>query len=321
MRFPFVNIMLDLMSRLFPSLSEDAYDINILFIRYLIFSAFIVLLIAGTIIIASIKFRAKAKEEEPKQVFGHKNLEIVWTLLPLIVVTIFFILTLNTMKKINKPVPKDYKPDIVVIAKQWWWDMRYPKYNVITANELHIPVGKRLLMQMESADVIHDWWVQDLGPKIDAIPGHSNFTWISAQTPGIYEGTCSEYCGIQHAWMRIRVVAQKQEDFDKWVQDQQRMPEIADDSIAQEGAMLFMKKTCMNCHSVTADPAKAKLGPDLSHIGSRQVILSGMKTNTTENLANWLTNPQKVKEGALMPDFMLTKDEVTALVTYLEGLK
>lgn len=321
MQLLYIPVLLDLQSSLFPSLSEDAYDINVLFVRYLIFSAFIVLLIGGAIIIATIKFREKKNLREPKQVFGHKYTEIIWTILPLIAVIVFFVMTLNVMKKINKPIPKGYKPDIIIIAKQWWWDMRYPKQNVITANELHIPVGKKLLMQVESTDVIHTWWVQELGGKIDAIPGRLNYSWVSVPQTGVFDGTCSEYCGTQHAWMRIRVIVETQEDFDKWVANQQRRPEIPEDSLAQEGAMLFMRKTCLSCHSVTADPANAKLGPDLSHMGSRQTLLSGMKENNTKNLTEWLRDPQKIKEGALMPSFMLNDNELKALVSYLEGLK
>lgn len=315
-------VLLDLMSRLFPAISEEAYNINILFVQYLLFCAFIIILIGGAIAIATVKFNARKKKEEPVQVFGHRNIEIIWTILPLVVVVVFFFLTLNIMKKINKPIPKGYKPDIVVVAKQWWWQMSYPKQKVITANELHIPVGKKLLMQMESADVIHDWWVQELGAKIDAIPGRTNYMWITAPKVGVYEGACSEFCGAQHAWMRIRVFADSQEDFDKWVANQQKAPETPPTGgTAEQGALIFLRKTCLNCHSVTADPDNAKTGPDLSHIASRKTLLSGMLVNNRENLTRWLTNPQKVKEGALMPNFLLSKEEVNALVTYLEGLK
>jgi cytochrome c oxidase subunit II len=313
-------MMLDLYSKLFPALSKDAYDINVLFIRYLIFAAFIVLLIGGTILIAAYRFRASRQPHEPSQIFGHKIIEMVWTFLPLVAVTIFFVLTLKTMKSISRPGSKDQKPDIIIIARQWWWDMRYPKENIITANELHIPVGKRLLMQIESADVIHNWWVMELGPKMDAIPGQTNYSFIEADKPGTYDGACSEFCGTQHAWMRIKVVAQAQSDYDQWVREQQKVPEVKD-SIALEGANLFKQKTCLNCHAVTVNPDGNRIGPDLSHMGSRHMLLSGMIPNTHENLTRWLENPQKVKEGALMPNFMLSKKDVKALVTYLEGLK
>ena len=225
------------------------------------------------------------------------------------------------MNEINKPRQKDREPDIIITAHQWWWDMRYPKYNVVTANELHIPVGKNLLARIMSADVIHDWWVPALGRKTDAIPGHINYTWIEADKPGVYKGTCSEYCGMEHAWMRIRVVAESQKDFNKWIKEQQKMPAPPKDSIAVEGAALFQTKTCASCHSISGTPANASIGPNLSHFASRKTMLSGMLLNTDQNLKRWLTDPQKVKSGARMPDFLLKKNEVDELAAYIEGLK
>lgn len=306
---------------LFSSSSAEAHEINTLFLRYLILAGIIVVLVAVLVIGGAIRFRARGNQDEPAQISGNKRLELIWTLIPAVILAFFFVLTLRTMMQINQKPAKGRTADVVVIAHQWWWDIRYPKYHIITANELHIPVGHKWLMRVESADVIHDWWVPDLGRKIDAVPGRSNYTWISADAPGTYHGACSEYCGAQHAWMRISVMAQTQQDFDKWVQDQQRPPVIPDDSLAREGAMLFQTKTCAGCHAIANTPANAHIGPDLSHLGSRQTILSGMLMNNKKNLTRWLHNPQQVKEGALMPNFDLSKHEVDALVTYLEGLK
>lgn len=311
----------DFFSRLFSSSSEDAYDINVLFLRFLIFCGIITAIIGGAIIISVIRFREGKKPDEPKQIFGHTKLEIAWTIFPLAIVIFFFVLTLQLMQKINKSIPKGKKADIVIIAKQWWWDMRYPDLKVITANELHVPVGKRLLMRVESADVVHDWWVPDLGPKVDAIPGQPNYIWLKAGKIGTFSGACSEYCGTQHAWMRISVIVESQAEFDKWVMNQQKIPDTPSDSVAKAGASLFEKKTCMNCHSVSADPTDAHVGPDLSHIGSRATLLSGKVANTKENLSAWLQNPQQLKEGALMPNFLLKHEEVKALTAYLEELK
>ena len=296
-------------SLLFSSSSSEAHEINTLFLRYLILAGIIVLLVGGLVIGGAIRFRARGKQGEPIQISGNKRLELLWTIIPAAILAFFFVLTLRTMIQINQKADKNAAPDVVVIAHQWWWDIRYPKYHIITANELHIPVGKKWLMRVESADVIHDWWVPDLGRKIDAVPGRSNYTWISADSPGTYLGACSEYCGGQHAWMRISVMAETQQDFDEWVSDQQHTPEIPKDNLALEGAKLFQTKTCANCHAIANTPADAHIGPDLSHLGSRQTILSGMLMNNKENLTRWLHNPQQVKEGALMPDFQLNKQE------------
>lgn len=317
----FFNSIGKFFSSLFQSGSGEAYNINNLFLQFMILAGVIVFIVAGSIIIAAIIFRSKRRPGPPKQVFGNKKFEITWTVLPFLAVTLFFFLAVRIMSEINAPLSKNAQPDIIITAHQWWWDMKYPKYNVTTANELHIPTGKKLLMRVQSADVIHDWWVPELGRKIDAVPGKLNYNWIEADTSGVYTGTCSEYCGMEHAWMRISVVAQDQKDFDKWINSQEKVPQMPETEPARTGAILFQKKTCANCHSINGTPADAHIGPDLTHLGSRSTLLSGMLSNNEKNLTRWLRNPQKVKPGAHMPNFILTKNEINALVTYLEGLK
>ncbi len=317
----FFNSISNFFSSLFYTGSGEAYNINNLFLKFMILAAVIVAIVTGFIFIAAYRFTAKKRPDRVKQVSGNKKLEITWTVVPLLAVTFFFFLAVRTMSDINQPFTNKAQPDIIIIAHQWWWDMRYPAYNIITSNELHIPVGKKLLMRVESADVIHDWWVPELGRKIDAVPGQLNYNWIEADTAGVYTGTCSEYCGMQHAWMRIRVVAQNQKDFDEWKQNQEKIPEIPESEPAHTGALLFQQKTCANCHSISGTPAKSHIGPDLTHLGSRKTLLTGMLKNNKENLTRWLKNPQKVKEGAHMPNFILNQKEIDALVSYLEGLK
>lgn len=306
---------------IFVSDSAEAGDINSLFGKFLIAAGIVAVMIAGLVIIAAIRFRAKRRPGMPSQYHGSNVLEIVWTGAALITVSYFFVLTIQTMRLINQPFQKGRRPDITITAHQWWWDMRYPEYHVITANELHIPVGAKLLTQIRSADVIHDWWVPSLGRKVDAVPGHINYTWIDAYKPGLYKGTCSEYCGMQHAWMRIRVIAETPEDFAAWIHHQQQIPSPPTDSLGLAGARLFQDNTCGNCHAIAGTQATAHIGPDLTHLASRQTILSGMLPNTLDNLKLWLTDPQKVKKGSHMPDFRLSEDKVNALANYLEGLK
>ena len=315
------NAVSHFFSQLFASYSPEAYEINNLFLDYLVLAGIIVALVTGLVIVGAIRFRSKKRPEEPPQIFGNKKLEITWTLIPFLILVFFFVLTLRAMIEINTPVGNDPKPDIIIIAHQWWWDMRYPGYKIITANELHIPVGKKLLMAVKSADVIHDWWVPDLGRKIDAIPGRTNYTWIEADSAGTYLGTCAEFCGAEHAWMRIKVIAQTPYEFNQWVNNQKQIPSQPNDSTAILGQMLFQKETCGDCHAIAGTPANAHVGPDLTHIASRTTILSGRLTNTRENLMSWLANPQKVKPGAHMPDFRFNKNQLNELVTYLEGLK
>ncbi len=308
-------------SEMFVSSSAQADEINRLFLGFLILSAVILAIVSFMIIGGIVRYRESKRKGEARQSFGHKGLEIAWTVIPLVVVTVLFFLSLNVMKKINEPIVSGQKPDIEIIAHQWWWDMRYPKQDVVTANELHIPVDKKFLMRVMSADVIHSWWVPALGRKIDAVPGRNNFGWIASDSIGVYEGTCSEYCGNQHAWMRIKVIVQSQADFDRWIQQQHQTADRPSGQMGQQGEMLFQEKTCGNCHTISGTPANGRIAPDLSHIASRETLLSGMLANKKENLRKWLENPQNVKQGSNMPNFLMSEKEVNELVAYLEQLK
>jgi cytochrome c oxidase subunit 2 len=297
--------------------SPLAQPIVTLFIVMLAIGAVILLVVSALVIYASIRYRARpGDEEEPRQDFGHTKLEIGWTVAPFLLVLGLLIASVIVMAQSDPAVSGDPpQPDVIIIAHQWWWEYRYPKSGVITANELHIPTGVRLYVRVESADVIHDFWVPSLARKIDAVPGHPNHMWLEANTPGEYRGTCAEYCGAQHAWMRILVIAQTPADFEAWQQQQLQSPSIPPGSEAATGAQLFRDLPCINCHLIT------NAGPNLTHFGSRQTLGTGILDNTPENLASWLTDPQAVKPGIYMPAMNLTPDQVSALVAYLEASK
>ena len=306
---------------MFQSSSSEASNINHLFLQFLILSAIIIFIVAGMVIVGGFLYRRKARPEQPLQIHGNAKLELIWTFIPLLAVSFFFVLTVRSMKQINRPVRGEEDPDVEIIAHQWWWEIRYPKEDVITANELHIPVGKKLRMRIESADVIHSWWVPALGRKTDAVPGRTNYSWIEADTTGIFHGACSEFCGAEHAWMLITVVSETSTDYKDWISSRKVVPPVPEDTSARNGALLFNSKTCASCHNIAGTPAHARIGPDLTHVGSRLTLLSGMLPNTPENMKKWLADPQKVKKGAHMPDFMLNEKEINDLETYLEGLK
>jgi cytochrome c oxidase subunit II len=287
----------------------------------LVITVGILLLIVAAMIYIIIAYRKNPDDDkEPYQNFGNLNLEIVWTLIPCAIIAVLFILTCNTMKVVDPPVG-DHEPDIIIIGHQWWWEIRYPKSGVTTANELHIPAGKYMLARIESVDVIHDFWVPELGRKIDAIPGHTNHMWIVAGEPGLYIGVCAEFCGTQHANMHIRVIAQTEEEFKVWETRELVIPPTPRSGLAGEGARLFQDKACMNCHTILGTAAAARVGPNLTHLNNRQTIGAGVLTNTPENLKKWLTNPQIYKKGSLMPNMKLSPAEVEAIVAYLEALK
>jgi cytochrome c oxidase subunit 2 len=185
---------------------------------------------------------------------------------------------------------------------------------VVTANEIHIPVGKRLLVDFRSADVIHDFWVPAIGRKIDIVPGHPNRLWIEADRGGTYLGACAEFCGNEHAWMRIMVIADSPEEFAAWMKDQAVAPPGPTTAEEQRGLAIYRKSICINCHVNS-------VGPDLTHIASRRTLAAGALDNTPQNLAAWLHDPEDFKPGSNMPNFRLRDDEVWALVAYLETQK
>jgi cytochrome c oxidase subunit 2 len=278
----------------------------------------IYVIVGGVIVFALMRFRWREGEPDPSQVAGNKRIEIIWTAIPAVIVIMLFILTARTMT-ISDPPPAP-KPDIVVIGHQWWWEYRYPDTGVIAVNELHIPVGKPLSLRLEATDVLHEFWVPELTRKMTAVPGHPNHIWLQADKPGTYLGICSEFCGTQHAWMHFYVIAEPQEDFDKWTQAQ-LLPAPAPGGEAAKGLALFEQLSCGSCHAVKGTPANARVAPDLTHIASRREIGACIINNTPDNLHRWLVNPQNVKPGALMPNFNLTDEQVNQLVAYFETLK
>lgn len=288
---------------------------------FLIAAMGIFLLVVVLTVFIVIKFRAKkAGSGEPKQVSGNRKLEILMVGVPLLLVVFFFFWSVRTMSAIMPPVSV-HLPDVVITGHQWWWQADYKGTKIITANEIHLPVGKPLLLQLKSADVIHDWWVPAFGAKMDMIPGRDNYLWVTIQKPGVYEGTCSEFCGQQHAWMRIRVIAQMPADFETWLTKQSAEAAKPSDSVAISGEALFMKASCGSCHSIRGQIADGLQGPDLTHFASRQTMLSGMMANTATNVKRWLTDPQKIKPGAHMPRFIFQQDSIRALTAYLSQLK
>jgi cytochrome c oxidase subunit 2 len=282
-------------------------------------SAILILVVFLTIYIA-IKFRAKDAIGEPRQVTGNKVLELFMVGVPLALVIGFFLWSLVTMNAVL-PDRGNHPADIIITGHQWWWQADYPGTKVSTANEIHLPVGKKLLLQLDAADVIHDWWVPALGGKMDMIPGRSNYLWVTINKAGVYDGSCSEFCGQQHAWMRIRVVAQNEIDYEAWLKRQAEIAATPTATLAEAGASLFSKASCSSCHSIRGTIAAGLQGPDLTHFASRSTMLSGMMANNSVNVYSWLTDPQKVKPGAHMPRFIFNPDSVRAITAYLSQLK
>jgi len=300
----------------FSGRSPEARAIADLFTQTLVICAVILALVTALVVLCIVKFRAREGAAEPAQTHGHTRLEILWTAVPFLIVVALFVLTARTMGASDPAPAADREPDLTVIGHQWWWEVRYPS-GAVAANEIHIPAGRPLLVELRSADVIHDFWVPALARKIDANPGRPNHFWMSADAPGVYDGACAEFCGAQHAWMRIRVVAESADQFAAW-ERQQLAPAPA---TASRGRTLFADLTCARCHTIRGVSPELSVAPDLTHLAGRSTLAAGLLENNPANLAAWLKDPQALKPGSHMPSLKLTDAEVGDLVAYFGSLK
>ncbi len=279
----------------------------------------IFVIVSGIVVYALMRFRWREGEPDPRQLAGNTTIEIVWTAIPCLIVVAIFLLTARTMSVADPPPASE--PDLVVTGHQWWWEGRYPKSGVVVANEFHIPVGRPISVQLESTDVLHEFWVPELARKITAVPEHPNHIWLQADEPGTHLGICSEFCGTQHAWMHFLVVAEPEEAFAAWERAQQQPAATPTRDSASQGLALFQQSTCVNCHAINGTAANGRVGPDLTHFATRRQLGAGIRENTPENLHRWLANPQRVKPGVAMPDFKFSDAQVQRLAAYLETLR
>jgi cytochrome c oxidase subunit 2 len=307
------------LSPIFNTASSQTAAIADLFKLVLIICAVILLVVASMVGVSLIRFRERVGAAEPRPFFGNRKLEIIWTVGPMLIVICLFALTARAMRQADPPA--NQPPDLIVIGHQWWWEIRYPQNGVTTANEIHIPTGKKFLVRLESADVIHDFWVPALARKMQLIPGQTNHIWLADDAPGNYSGECVEYCGVQHAWMRFFVIAESSADFAAWLQNQENSAASPATDSAQNGLKLFQTLTCINCHSIRGVSVAANAAPDLTHLADRTILGAGVLSNTETNLFRWLKNPQDFKPGCFMPNLKLTDAQAGTLTSYLETLK
>jgi cytochrome c oxidase subunit II len=270
-----------------------------------------------------VKFRARSSESaEPAQIYGSTQVELAWTVVPVLIVVALFLATAGAILAIqNHPQPENAL-EVVVTGHQFWWEYRYPHLNIVTANELHVPVSDPAhptptFLTLLSADTDHSFWVPRLNGKTDLIPNHPNQMWIDPHETGLFLGQCAQYCGTQHALMLLRVYVQSREDFDRWVREQQQVPQTP----ASEGKRVFESTACVNCHTVAGTPAKGRFGPDLTHLMSRETIAAGAANNTPDLLSLWIRNPDAIKPGSKMPAMGLSDQDAAAVTAYLETLR
>jgi cytochrome c oxidase subunit 2 len=251
---------------------------------------------------------------------GIRIVVVAGIIIPAIILLATLGFTINTLRVLATPeIPEEMV--IEVIGHQWWWEVRYPHHEIVTANEIHIPAGRPVQIVLQSDDVIHSFWVPELHGKLDMVPGETNEFWIQADQPGVYWGECAEFCGIQHAKMQFVVVAKPMDAYEAWI-DQQRQPAaVPSDPLAQQGADVFLRSGCLDCHRISGTQATGRLGPDLTHLAGRRTLGAGSTPNTLGHLSGWITDPQGVKPGALMPATDLTGTDLQALLAYLTTLE
>jgi len=285
----------------------------------------IFLIVGGLLLYAVIRFRQRPTDSmrEPAQIYGSNQIELSWTVIPILIVFMLFLSTTRVILQTQASPKPASAMDVTVIGHQFWWEYRYPKFGIVTANELHIPVSDPAnptptYLALSSADTDHSFWVPRLAGKTDLIPNRVNTMWIDPERPGLYLGQCAQYCGVQHAKMLLRVYAQSPEDFAAWVKQQQK--QASQDPTVAEGQTVFMHSACINCHTVAGTVATGRFGPDLTHLESRDTIASGPVPNTPENLRKWIADPNSMKPGVLMPSMHLNDHDLDAITAYLTTL-
>jgi cytochrome c oxidase subunit II len=311
---------------IFQPLSTPAHTIDHLSRFVLSITGMIFLVVFILLAYAIVKFRGRPADStrEPAQVYGSTQIELAWTVIPILIVVVLFLATARVIHAIQDAPEPPGAVNVTVIGHQFWWEFRYPSLGIVTANELHIPATDTVhptptFLKLLSDDTDHSFWVPQLAGKTDLIPNHPNETWVEPDRPGLFLGQCAQYCGTQHAKMLLRVYVDPPEVFAAWVRAQQQ-PAKQDESVAA-GRHVFESTACINCHAVGGTPGDGRFGPDLTHLMSRDTIASGAALNTDDNLRLWIRQPDAVKPGSLMPAMQLGDADLDALVKYLESLK
>lgn len=320
----------------FDPRSSGAGFIRDLFLLVIAVTSLIFILVEGVLIAALWRNRRSQgpDDSQPPQVYGSRPIETAWTAAPFLIVFVLILLVARSLWDVVRPDPSKSPPGseplvLTVIGHQWWWEYHYETsagapLNFTAANELHLPASephaaRPVFLRLQSADVDHSFWIPKLGGKTDLIPVRINTLWIETEERGLFLGQCAEYCGYSHARMLLRVYVDEPEAFQRWVKGQQQA--AADEPQGRAGRDLFLSLSCMNCHAVRGTKAAGAVGPDLTHLMSRETLGSGILPNNAENIRRWVRDSQKLKPGCLMPAFTLSDQELDQLVAYLATLR
>lgn len=316
-------------TNIFVPVSTPAQSIFDLSLFVLAITGCIFLVVASLLVYSIVRFRKRRVDDgrEPAQIYGSRQVELAWTIIPVLITLALFLATARVIFNVQEATQPPGAVEVTVIGHRFWWEYRYPGLNVVTANELHVPVSDPdhptpTFLKLYSADTDHSWWVPRLAGKTDLIPNHPNRMWIEPHETGLYLGQCAQYCGTQHAKMLLRVYVDSREDFDSWIQGQRRQAASSSASgIVSEGQKIFEGVACINCHTVAGTPANGRFGPNLTHLMSRATIASGAATNTPDNLRRWIENPAAIKPGSLMPAMVLSRQQLDAVTAYMMSLR
>jgi cytochrome c oxidase subunit 2 len=316
-------------TNIFAPVSTPAESIFGLSIFVLLTMAAIFLVVFGLLAYAVVRFRHRHGDDssEPAQIYGSTQVELAWTIIPVLIVVALFLAAARVIASVQNPPRPPGALEVIVVGHQFWWEYRYPQLNIVTANELHVPLSDPAhptptFMMLLSADTDHSFWVPRLAGKTDLIPNHPNHMWIDPHETGVFLGQCAQYCGTQHAKMLLRVYVQPREEFERWVHEQQQPAQVSAPGIAvSTGQRVFETTACVNCHTVSGTRAKGRFGPDLTHLMSRDTIAAGAAPNTPQMLRLWIRNPDAIKPGSKMPAMGLSDPDVDAVATYLETLR
>ena len=329
--------------------SDFATSLDDLFRGIFFWAVIVFVLVEGALLVAVFRFRDREGKRTARHVHGNTMLEVSWTIAPALILVLIAVPTIRTIWEVDRPTTDPDALLIEAVGRQWWWEFRYPELGIVTANEIHVPVGRTVDIRLTSVDVIHSFWFPRAGGKRDVIPGHENQLWFKMDSVGVFPGQCAEFCGLSHALMKMEMVSESAEDFEAWVTLQQQpalgtgdtappaepeevsegeeVPEPQADlldpglrAVLDAGNQAFLGSGCIACHRIDGTVAAGVLGPDLTHVGSRRTIAAGILENTPEEMARWIRNPSAVKPGALMPTLNLDEDTIRTLVAYLESL-
>jgi cytochrome c oxidase subunit 2 len=330
---------------IFDPVSPPAESIHYLSLLVLAITGGIFLVVESVLIYSLLRFRRRSAPggSEPPQVYGSTPIEIAWTAAPALIVFVLTLVIARTEWEVRidpynpPPYLKDSRPlRVRVVGHQWWWEFSYDNYGgdklgFVTANELHVPQSNRsapserrpVFLTLESEDVAHSFWVPRLAGKTDLIPGRTNTMWFETQQTGLFVGQCAEYCGTQHANMLLRVSVDPPEDFARWLANQMKDARDSDNAEVRRGKEAFLAQSCINCHRVRGTPARGTVGPDLTHLMSRDTLAGCMESNDRagKKLREWIADPQHVKTGCLMPAFHLSESDLDRVVRYLASLE